>query len=102
MEQKIINLLAEILGIAPEDITAETDLTSENNVEPISLAKLVMACERAFGITIHDEYVHTFVRVKDLLAYIAEQIDLCGDAPPKDDRDRSSWYYRAGPGPITR
>ncbi len=94
MEQKIIDLLAEILSAAPEDISPETRLSPEDNIEPIQLAKLVMACENAFRVTIHDEDVHTFSRVKDITSYVSEQIDLRGNDAPKDDRDRNAWYYR--------
>lgn len=68
--QKVTNILAEILGINDEDISAQTTLTSSHGIKPVDLAKLVIDCEKRFNMTIHDEDVHQFQSVNDLVAYI--------------------------------
>lgn len=68
--KKIAKILAEIINVDYEDITQETELTAECGIEAVNVAKLVIQCERCFRITIHDEDVHTFKRVKDIAGYI--------------------------------
>ena len=75
--QKVAKILTEIIGIDDEDITNETELTSEYGIKPIDVAKLVIECEKKFNITIHDEDVHNFRCVNDIVEYIKRiQSDL--------------------------
>lgn len=68
--QKVAEILSEIVEIDEEEITPETELTADNGIEAISIAKLVILCEKKFGITIHDEDVHSFKCVNDIVKYI--------------------------------
>lgn len=68
--QKVAVILSEIMEIDSEEITPETKLTADNGIEAISIAKLVILCEKKFGITIHDEDVHSFKCVNDIVKYI--------------------------------
>ena len=70
MFKKIAALLAEIIGFDDDDIYMETKLSSEFGIEPIDVAKLVIECEREFGIEIMDEDVHTFKEVGDIVRYV--------------------------------
>lgn len=68
--KKVAKILAEIIDAEYEDITPETELTGESGIEAINLARLVIQCEKHFKIIIHDEDVHTFKCVKDIVEYI--------------------------------
>lgn len=68
--QKVAKILADIIGVDTEDITSETELTKVNGIKAVDVAKLVIECEKKFDITIHDEEVHNFKRVKDIVEYI--------------------------------
>lgn len=68
--EKMAKILAEIVGIDSEDIRPETELTREYGITAIDVAKLVIECEKAFKIIIHDEDVHNFRCVKDLVKYV--------------------------------
>jgi acyl carrier protein len=70
LSQQVTDILAEILGIDNEDITLQTALAGSSGIKPVDLAKLVIECEQNFRITIHDEDVHTFKTVSDLVDYI--------------------------------
>lgn len=72
---KIIVLLSEIVGIDENDITGETPLTRDYGVEPIDLAGLIIASEKKFNITIHDEYVSGFKNIKDIALYIEAELN---------------------------
>jgi acyl carrier protein len=66
----VAKILADIIEIDYEDITPETELTIENEIEAVNIAKLVIECEKKFNITIHDENVHNFKCVNDIVQYI--------------------------------
>ncbi len=68
--EKLARILSESVGVDEEDITLETELTSDYGIEPIDIAKIIIECEKEFHITIHDEDVHTFKKLKDVVAYV--------------------------------
>lgn len=78
--QKVAKILAEIIDVDDEEITPETELTGEGGMKRIDVAKLIIECEKTFHITIHDEDVHNFKRVQDVVEYIKRiQSDLIQD-----------------------
>lgn len=68
--QKVAKILAEILELDYEELTPETELTMNNGIEAIHVAKLVIECEKKFDIIIHDENVHSFKYIHDIVEYI--------------------------------
>ena len=68
--QKVAALLAEILGIDDEDISMNTKLSREEGITSVDIAKLIIECERTVQVRIHDEDVHGFQYVTDLVTYI--------------------------------
>ncbi|WP_286908072.1 acyl carrier protein [Clostridium sp. UBA1652] len=73
--EKVAKIIGEVINIDYEDITADTQLTSDHGVEPISIAKIVIECEKKFKITIHDEDVHKFKSISDIVNYIEDILD---------------------------
>jgi len=67
---KVAKILAEIIEVDQEDITPETELTHEYGIKAIDVARLVIECEKKFKIIIHDEDVHNFRYVNDIVEYI--------------------------------
>ncbi len=68
--EKVAYILAEILGEDEEDITEQTEFTEEYGIEPIDVAKLIIAVEKKFGITIHDDEAAGFQNVGDVVRHI--------------------------------
>jgi len=68
--QKVAKTLAEIIDIYDEDVTLETELTIDYGINAVNVAKLVIECEKEFNITIHDEDIHNFKYVNDIVEYI--------------------------------
>ncbi len=68
--QRVAKILSEIIELDYEDIEPETQLTTDNGIEAVHIAKLVIECEKKFNITIHDENVHSFKCVNDIAEYI--------------------------------
>lgn len=66
----IISLLSEIISVSEDDLSGTTPLTSEYDIEPIDIAKLMIEIEKRFEVTIHDEDVHTFRTLNDVAQYV--------------------------------
>lgn len=71
--EKVAYLLAEILGEDEEDITEQTAFTKEYGIEPIDVAKLVIAVEKKFDIVIHDDEAAGFQNVGDVVRHINKE-----------------------------
>ncbi|WP_037372213.1 acyl carrier protein [Anaerovorax odorimutans] len=66
----IISLLCEIISTSENNLSRKTPLTPEYDIEPIDIAKLMIEIEKRFEVTIHDEDVHTFQTVNDVVKYV--------------------------------
>ena len=66
----IISLLCQVISASKSDLSGNTPLTAEYDIEPIDIAKLIIEIEKRFELTIHDEDVHTFQRVNDVVKYV--------------------------------
>ncbi len=75
MMKKVIHLLAEILGEDERDITEQTEFTDEYGIEPIDVAKLVIAVEKEFDIIIYDDEAANFYNVDDVVRHINKEIE---------------------------
>lgn len=92
--KKVRNILAEILNLDMEDINQNLELTSENEIEKIHIAKLIIECEKIFKITIHDEDVNNFHTLKDIVKYIKEMIEEHeGNISESSEEERVGWHY---------
>lgn len=92
--RKIAALFGEILDLDEADMTPDLGLTPESGVEKLQLAKLVIACEKRFKITIHDEDVPDFLVLKDLADYIEEALaENKGQACERPEAERLAWFY---------
>lgn len=90
----VVDLLSEILSGDPLDMNAAFRLTPENGVAPIDIAKLAIACEKAFGIPLYNEKIAQWETVGDVCGHIQRLLDE-GLAEPtqRTDADRVGWYY---------
>jgi len=90
----IRDMLAEELGLGEELVTPDTRLFG-GGPGAVSLARLIIRCEREFGITIHDDEAASITRLADLAAYVDRALADGRDRyRPLEDRDREAWYYR--------
>ncbi len=70
MFEQLKALLVEEIGIDPDDITLESELSADLGINSIELADLVMLCEERFDITIDDSDIGRFVTIKDVVDYL--------------------------------
>lgn len=73
VELKVIQIIAEQLGIAFSTIKPGSRLSSDLGV--ICLSEIIMELEEEFDIEILDEDAEDFVTVDDVVKYIEEEID---------------------------
>ena len=91
---KVRRMLSDIIGVPSEQVSGRMTLTKQNGVELLDIAKLVIACEREYKITIHDEDVQAFSSLEDLAAYIDQLLsDGLYEMRDVTDEDRIAWYY---------
>ena len=94
MESVIIDLLASIIQQNADELSLQFALTRENHVEPLDIAKLAIACEAYFGMTLHDERIAQWRLLSDAAAYIEELLEDGQDQPAlRSDEERVAWYY---------
>ncbi|NLG23744.1 MAG: hypothetical protein GX558_00185 [Clostridiales bacterium] len=84
-------MLAEVMGADESTIGPAARLWRA--IDAVSLAKLIIACERRFGVDIEDELVSGFRRVRDLEDYIERRLAEGKEGAPATDHDRAAWYY---------
>jgi len=89
--EKIAEIFAEIIGVDNQDITPDTELI--NDVEKISIAKLIIECEKVFKITIFDEDIHNFKCIGDIAAYISKLLSEDVASALSTDKEREAWFY---------
>ncbi|MDF2656546.1 MAG: acyl carrier protein [Bacillota bacterium] len=92
--KKAAEILADILGLDEGEITPEMELTPEFEIEKLHIAKFIIECEKKFKITIHDEDVHTFRSVCDVVKYIESRLsEEEGNSCESSEEERMWWYY---------
>ena len=73
MDKKVIEIMANYLGLKEEEITSDMDLMDDLNINSYDIMSIVGKFEDEFDIEIQDEDIRNFRTVKDVLSYINEQ-----------------------------
>jgi len=73
--ERIRELVAEKVGVEPEDISMETSFTDDLEADSITLFELVMAIEDEFDIEVDDESIEKIETVGDIVRYLEDIID---------------------------
>ncbi len=89
--EQVAMLLSETAGSDVEDLSADTRL---QEIEPIHLAKLAIACEQTFAITLYDDAVCDARTLGDLAAHIEHLLES-GQRKMEEvtEEDRLPWFY---------
>ncbi len=78
---RVRDLTARVLGIAPDRVVEAADFVRDLGASSLDLVELIMAVEDAFGIEISDSAAERITTVSDLQAFIRRQ-GPAGPAPP--------------------
>ena len=71
--EKVRNIIAEQLGVKPEEVTPEAKFIEDLGADSLDTVELVMALEEEFGIEIPDEDAEKMVTVGDSIKYIDQK-----------------------------
>ena len=70
MFEKFKDLLVNELQLSEENISLDSELSSDLGINSIELADLVLVCEEKFDLTIEDETLSSFITVGDVVDYL--------------------------------
>ena len=70
MLEKVINVVAESLGMEVSEIKAESSFKDDLNADSLDLFEMVMALEEEFGVEIPNEDLEGITTVDDVVKYI--------------------------------
>lgn len=68
---KVREKIAEQLGVAADEVTADSSFIEDLGADSLDIVELVMALEEEFNIEISDEDAEKIRTVKDVVNYIA-------------------------------
>ena len=75
IEDRIGKIIAEQLGVKPEQITPEAKFIEDLGADSLDTVELVMALEEEFGNEIPDEDAEKLISVGDVIRFIEESQD---------------------------
>ncbi len=76
MFERIRDLVAEKVGVEPDEITMDTSFADDLEADSITLFELVMALEDEFEIEIDDESIERITTVGDIVNYLEENTNI--------------------------
>ena len=71
IEEKVISIVSEVLGIESEKITS-ADTFDDLYVDSLDLVEIIIECEQEFGYPIKDDKVQNLKTVGDLVNLIKD------------------------------
>lgn len=73
MDKKVIEIMANYLGLKVEEITLDMDLMDDLNINSYDIMSIIGKFEDEFDIEVPDEDIRNFRTVGDVVSYIKEQ-----------------------------
>lgn len=72
LEQEIIDIVVEQLGVDREDVTPSKAFVGDLNADSLDLTELVMTLEERFGCEISEEKASQLKTVNDVIQFVNE------------------------------
>ena len=73
MDKKVIEIMANYLGLKEEEITLDMDLMDDLNINSYDIMSIIGKFEDEFDIEVPDEDIRNFITVADVINYIKKQ-----------------------------
>lgn len=70
VEEKIKAIIAEQLGVKPEEVTPQASFIDDLGADSLDTVELIMALEEEFNVEIPDEDAEKMATVGDAIRYI--------------------------------
>ena len=72
IKEKVIGLVAERMGVEPDQITEQTHFVNDLQSDSLDMAELVIDLEEAFDLTISDEEAQKIETVGEAIEHITK------------------------------
>ena len=69
---KIVDIICDELDISANDITENSKIVSDLDVNSLELLNVIMVVEEEFGITLEENRLRKIITVGDLVKYVDE------------------------------
>jgi acyl carrier protein len=69
----LAEILEEVAGVNPEDVTEDKSFTEDLDVDSLSMVEVVVAAEEKFGVKIPDDEVQNLKTVGDAATFVLKQ-----------------------------
>jgi len=73
LDKKVIEIMANYLGLKEEEITSDMDLMDDLNINSYDIMSIIGKFEDEFDIEVPDEDIRNFITVADVINYIKKQ-----------------------------
>jgi acyl carrier protein len=73
LEQEVIDIVVEQLGVDEKDVTPEKSFVEDLNADSLDLTELIMTFEERFGFEISEEEAEKLKTVGDVINYINQK-----------------------------
>nr|WP_245612709.1 acyl carrier protein [Kosmotoga pacifica] len=70
MEEKVISIIAEQLGLDPSEVSLDSNFTEDLGADSLDLVDLIMKLEDEFNVKIEDEVAAQLKTVRDAIEFI--------------------------------
>ena len=74
IKNRIVEIIANQLGIEEEDITAAASVIDDLGADSLDVVELVMALEEEFDLEIPDEEAEKITKVQNIFDYMANAL----------------------------
>lgn len=68
--EKVKGIIVEELGVEPNEVSLESDLTDDLGADSLDAVELIMAIEDSFEIKVSDDVAQGFKTVAQIVEYI--------------------------------
>ena len=75
LEKESIAIIADISGFEPDEITPESKLTADLEIDSIKAIEIVVAIEKKYTVSVRDEDVPKIITVSDTVAVVRKLLD---------------------------
>ena len=74
-QEKLLEIISQILGLEKEKLDLETDFYGDLNLSHVEVVDLILACQQKFNIVLHDQALNEIKTIGDLYKTLEESSD---------------------------
>ncbi len=71
--EQVAGLVSAVTGLEPAEVRPDREFVDDLRVDSLAMVEIIEGAGARFGIRIEDEDTRRFVRVGDVVAYLAER-----------------------------